>query len=175
MPDSTLLDFSRERLGDSHQALDIRTLEELREASIVMIKQTRRHVDIFSRSLAPPVYDEQDLTDTVKHLILARQRTRFRILIQDSPPSLQRGHRLVRLAQQLSSFIEVRLTSREHAKYLSAFLIVDRIGVIYRTFSDRYEGTAHFNDLTQANELSMFFNDAWENSVSDPNLRRMHI
>ena len=170
-----MLDLSREQLANSREALEIRTLEELRAATIAMVQQTRRTISIFGRSLEPAVYDDSALVDAVKNLILERRRTRLRVLVQNTSLATQRRHAMVEMAKRLSSFIEIRLTSREHTKYNAAFVVSDITGVIYRSYADRYEGTIHFNEPAQANELSTFFNEAWEHGSVDPNLRQMHI
>jgi len=81
----------------------------------------------------------------------------------------------VALAQRLSSFIEIRVPAREYDDYNAAFLLVDGTGLIYRTLSDRYEGTVDFNDPRRAQDLGRQFEEMWQTASPDANLRRAHV
>ena len=54
-------------------------------------------------------------------------------------------------------------------------MVFDERGVIKRRYADRYEGRADFNNPKQARELLSFFDEVWNISEPDPNLRRLHI
>jgi len=148
---------------------------ELRRLSVAMAGGARRQLDIVSRSLDPLVYDTGEFLDAVKKLVLA-QRSRVRILVLD-PESLRArgGHRVVDLALRVSSHMEIRRPGPDHSGFNEAMLIADRMGVIHRQHSDRYEGIANFRARPWAARLSESFDLLWQNAEADPYFRRLML
>jgi hypothetical protein len=98
-----------------------------------------------------------------------------RVIVMDSTPIAGSGHRMIPLVQRLSSYIEIRNPGRQHASYNSAFLLADRVGSIYRSLADRFEGVVNFGDRRAAQGLSDLFEEMWPLAVPDPNIRRLNI
>ena len=168
-------EFANLVLGESSEELQIENSEQNQEAALSMVRQTRRTLDIVSRDLDPAVYDDADFTQAVKNFVLNNRQARVRILVQDLGPVVKRGHQLVELFFRLTTFIDIREPSRDHADYNAAVMVVDRRGVILRSLGDRYEGSVNFNAPRQAGELLRLFNDMWAVAKPDPNLRRLHM
>ena len=73
----------------------------------------------------------------------------------------------------MSSFVEVRTPAPEYHAVNAAYLVVDRVGLIYRSLADRYEATVCFADRHTAGDLLRQFEEMWETSRVDPALRRL--
>ena len=168
-------DFESLVLGESSEAIAIRTVEENRLAALSMARQARRTLDVFSLVLEPAVYDQPEFAEAVKRIALGSAQARVRLLVRDVGTIVRRGHRLLALARRLSSFIELRVQAAEHHRFNSAVLIADRTGTIVRELADEPSGTAIFSNRRAASELSDTFTEMWEASDTDPNLRRLHI
>jgi len=149
--------------------------DEVKIINVAMTQQATRNLDILSRHLDPGVFDSLDFLDAVKQLSISSRFTKIRILISDSDPMTKNGHRFTDLIQQLTSSIEVRQISEEYKSYNEAFSLFDGKAVIYLRYADRYDGFANFNRPRLVTELSNFFNEVWEHSIPDANLRRLHI
>ncbi len=175
MPYSRPSDFEAFRLKNDGETVAIDTSEECRVAALSMARQAARSIEIVSRSLDPAIYDNAEFADAVSELVTGSRRARVRALLKHTDGAVKGGHRLVAVAQRLSSFVELRVPAREYDDYNAAFLIVDRAGVIYRTLSDRYEATVCFNNPHLAGELGRQFEAMWQTAVQDPNLRRAHL
>lgn len=165
--------ISKFKTGDNDISLAHR--EEVKIINIALTQQATRSIDILSKHLEPGVFDNTDFIDAVKQLSISSRFTKIRILIGDSDPMTKNGHRIIELIQQLTSSIEVRQISEEYKSYNEAFSLFDGKGVIYLRYADRYDGFANFNRPRLATELSNFFNEVWEHSTPDSNLRRLHI
>ncbi len=155
--------------------ISLSSRDEVKIINIAMAQQTSRTIDIISRHLDPAIFDTPDFIDAIKNLSISSKFTKIRILINDSDPMTKNGHRLIDLIQQLTSSIEVRKISEEYKSYGEAFTLFDGKAVIYLRHSDRYEGLANFNRPRLATELYNFFNEVWEHSAPDENLRRLHL
>lgn len=172
MPDP---EFETFELGSDREPVSVESGAEVRQASVALVAQSRRTIEIISRHLDPPVYDNNEFADALRRFILDSSRARVHIIVMDSRPILASGHRLLTLAQHLSSFIEIRKPGAKHARYNCAFLLADRTGSIYRQLADRFEGVVNFGDRRAASELGETFDEMWAHAEPDPNLRRLRI
>ena len=168
-------DFENFVLKQDSQAVVVDTSEACRLAALSMVRQAARSIDMVTRHLDPQVYDNSEFCQAVSQLIVGSQRARVRVLLRHTDPIVKRGHRLVTLSQRLSSYIEMRLPAKEFDEYNAAFLIVDTVGVIYRTHSDRFDGTVNFNDPRGARDLGHQFEEMWQTAAPDANLRRSYL
>lgn len=148
---------------------------ELRQLSVAMAGTARRQLDIASRSLDPKVYDTEEFVEAVKKLALTK-RGQIRILVLDPEALLSQGsHRLVELAMRVSSHIEIRKPGPDHQEYNEALLLADRMGVVYRKYSDRHDGQANYHAPLWAARLSDDFEQLWQNAESIPHFRRLML
>lgn len=161
------------KTGDNDISLASR--DEVKIINIALTQQATRNIDIMSKHLDAGIFDTPDFIQAVKQLSISSKFTKIRILIKDSDPVKQSGHSMIKLIQQLTSSIEVRKVSDEYKSYNEAFSLFDGKGVVYLRYADRYEGFANFNRPRLVAELTHFFNEVWEHSTPDSNLRRLHI
>lgn len=162
-------------LGETAELLRVESSEELRRASLRMVQQCKRQLDLVSRDLDPAVYDTAEFQDALKDLALRSRHSQIRIVILDPQPLISEGHRILGLAQRLSSFVHLRTPAEEHRHFNEAFLVADGTGVIYRKLSDRFEGTVSFDDRSEALELGRRFEEIWDKALPDPNFRRLGL
>ena len=161
------------KTGDNDMSLSSR--DAVKIINVALTQQTSRSIDIISKHLDPGVFDNLDFIDALKKLSISSKFTKIRILLNDSEPMIKNGHRMIELIQLLTSSIEVRKISEEYKLRNNAFSIFDGKGIIYLPHADRYEGFANFNRPRLATELVNFFNEVWEHSTPDENLRRLYI
>lgn len=167
------LDIDGLELGTSSEELETETSEDCRRLALLMASQAQHRIRIISRHLDPPIFNNEEFVEAVKHLVLKRTASRVEIIVKDSGPLMRRGHRLVALAQRLSSYIEIRKPGRPHSAYNGGVLVVDACGYLNRTFADRYEGSACCNDSRTCKALTEHFQEMWQAGEPDPNLRRL--
>ena len=140
-----------------------------------MVGQSRRTLDIASRTLDPGLYNTSAFAQAVRNLALHSRNSRIRLLVRDTTALVSHGHRLIELTQALSSFISVRRLAPEHREFNEAWLIADNTGYMRRPSADRYEGNADFADRRHAEELTRRFEAMWDCAEADPNLKRLHL
>ena len=160
-------------LGHSEETIQIASREENRLATLHMTQQSSRTLEILSRGLTPEVYDTTEYIEAVKQLILRNHRSRIRILSFDSNNIVSRGHRLINLAMDLSSFIECRIPASEYNHFNQELFIADNTGYLQRLNCERYEGKLSFNDSRAVRHLLGDFNEMWDRATPNPNFRRL--
>ncbi len=168
-------DFSASVLGETTARVRVDTAAENLACALSMARQCRRLLDISSRHLDPMIYDTAEFVAAVRELARRSRYTQIRILVHSPGQLVARGHRLLEVAQALSSFIQVRVPGDEHRDFNEAMLIADRCGYIHRPLADRHEAAADFNDPQTCTDLLRRFDIVWEAADPDPNFRRLHV
>ncbi len=162
-------------LGHDNRLLSLETSTDNYQMALRMLQQSRRDVAILSRHLDGRLYDTSEFIHALSQLVVQHPRCRIRLLLKDVEPLIKYGHRVIELSRRLSSMIGIRTIHSHYREYNEAYMVFDERGIIKRRYADRYEGIANFNDPVQARELITFFNEVWNISEPDPNLRRLHI
>lgn len=167
--------FTELRLGISDLEIDLQTRGDTRHAAELLVQQTTASLEIFSRDLDAPLYDRDAFLAALSGLCVRNRKARIRILVQDPQSAVKRGHRLIELARQFSSAIEIRQPHPDYRHHNMAFLIADRCGLLYRTLSDRFEGCVNFYTPVVAQRKLDFFTEVWERSEPHPEMRRLYL
>ena len=170
-----MINFDEYKLGETEEDIDIDTAEHHRLAALSMVKQGRNTIDIISRELDPHAYNTLDFVEAVKQLVLNNRRSRVRIMVFESLVIRRRGHQLLDLADNLSSFIELRKPSVQYKSFNESLLLVDNAAFLLKLNAERHEGKVNFDDRRQSKVLLEMFDEMWEKAKPDPNLRRMHL
>jgi hypothetical protein len=163
------------RLGKSSEVLEVDSSAAVASAVLALATQARREIVLTSRHLDPRLYDNAEFAHALRDFALQHRNARLRALVTDSRPAVRSSHRLVGLAQRLSTYVEIRIPSREFSDFNSAYLVADSIGFVYRPLSDRYEGTVDFNNRGEATRLVREFEEIWASSAPDPGMRRLNL
>ena len=169
------MDFSEYKLGEQDKVIHLDTMDDNRSAVNALTQQCHRTLHIQTYDLDPLIYDNAEFIEAVRQIAVNSTRATVQILLEDSRKVVAGGHRLIELARQLSSFIEIRKINTDLKKISEAFLIADETGVLMRKQALRYEGFVNFNDRGRCRQLLSDFNDSWEKSAPDPELRRLHL
>ncbi|WP_295443517.1 hypothetical protein [uncultured Thiodictyon sp.] len=159
--------------GDGPQLLTDRG--SIRTAGIELAAGARRELLIFSRDLDPDLYDRQDFLAAVKQLALSKPWHPVRILLGEPQRALLGGHRLIELSRRLSSRIAVRRVAEDFRNRADAFLIADGSGYCLRRQADRPEALVEFQGGGPARRLRAEFEQIWEQSDEDTELRRLYL
>ncbi len=168
-------DFDSNRLGESRHEYQLDSSDQHQQAVILLAQQCKKTLDIISRELDPQVYDDLRVAEAIKQLALSSRYSRIRILVSETSALARRGHRLLDLAMKLPTFIEIRKPGKEHRDFNQACLIADGLGYIHQPHADRYEATLDFDRRKIAGELQKTFDDLWDKSDADMNLRRINL
>lgn len=154
---------------------ELTTVAENRDAAVAIARLARRELAVFTHDLEPQLYDDGEFLEAARQLALAGRGARIRILLKDSTRMRLRGNRLVGLARQLPSYVEIR---KPHADYMDVhetFIIADERGLLYRKLADRWEGNANLDDPARARDKLKLFEEIWQRSHADPEARQLSV
>lgn len=162
-------------LGITNGDIALHSIEQHRTTALTLAQQSNRFIQIATRDMDALLFDNEPFADALTALAKRHAKSHIHILVWDSMAAVKQGHHLIRLAQRLSSYVQIRKPAEEHAQYSEAFLVADGIGYMSRNLAERYEGIASFNAPLQARNLSQLFTTMWEKAMPDPQIRRLHI
>lgn len=167
-------------LGDLKLGVDTRTvqlsgLEDNRAATAALCAQATRIVRIASRLLDARVLDTVEVWDGLRGCISRQPRFQVRLLVFDPEGLVRAGHALLRLSQDFSSFVDLRVPAEIYREYDAFLLLVDEAGVLHRPVAERWHGIASFNDSSRVRLLGNEFDKMWETASKDVNLARMRL
>jgi len=168
-----MLDFDDSKLGETDKLILLDSRDDNQLAVTAMARQCSRTIEIISRLLDPPIFDSPDFIDAIRQLIVKRRKPNIRLIVFDPDTIVKHGHRLVNLAGDMSSFIEIRKAHYQHKDYNECLFIADSVGYVHRNDAERYKANVNFKDTRQTKYLLKEFEEMWEVATQDPNLRRM--
>ena len=164
MPDADAVSSTR---------LILTTMPEVREASLRVAKSAQRLLSIFTQDLEPLIYGEEPFLEAIKRLVLARSYAKVRVLIADPSRAMVDNNRFLALARRLTSCIDMRSMSPEYPASAGAFIIADDRALVYRLQAARWDGIADLQDPANARRYLNFFDEVWQTSMQESQMRQM--
>ncbi len=149
------------------------TMPEVRDASLRVARSAQRVLSIFTHDLEPEIYGDEPFLDAIKRLVLARSYAKVRVLIADPARAMVDNNRFLALARRLTSCIDMRTMSPDSTGSTGAFIIADDKALVYRLRADRWDGISEMNDPAVTRTYLNFFDQIWNNSVQESQLRQM--
>ncbi|MDU2874209.1 MAG: histone acetyltransferase HPA2, partial [Pseudomonas aeruginosa] len=117
------------------------------------------------------LYHHSSIQEACTRFLLANPRNRLRILVGDSTQAVRNGHRLINLSRRLSSNCLIRRLNPDYPKEDDAFLLADDQGLLLRPKPAQPAGYACYRAAGRVRQLQARFEQAWDTSLSDPDLR----
>ncbi len=145
------------------------------DACLELLKQARREVCFFAPALDKHLLDNELALEVISAFARDSRLSKVRLLVHNTRDAVSQSHRLLPLAQRLSSHFAVHECAREDQDQLYLCLLVDDNAVLYCTDPLRYQGYVTDNDRAQHKQLKQQFENMWARSQPDPQSRRLHI
>ena len=155
--------------------VSVESHEQAVAETLNVIAAARHDLYIYTRDLDPLLLDTEAALGALKKLAISGDAS-IRILLREPQQPLRRGHRLVALAQRLTSVFALRTPVQEtDLQYPSAFILNDSYGFYFRTLGNRFEGESINYAPGRHAQLLELFKQVWERSESTEELRQLSI
>jgi len=146
------------------------------QAVAMLAGQARRELTLLTPDLEPCLYDQPAFLDAVRRLAVERSgRQPVRVLVIDAEPAIRRGHRLIELARQLSSAVQIGAVPEELAEQTDAYLLADDVGYCLRRRALPNIQLVDFAAPAEVRALRRGFDAVWEQAGVHPGLRRLYL
>ena len=121
------------------------------------------------------LYDNPGFIEAVGKLALRSSKSKIQILVRDTSALVKKGHRLIELARRHTSTMHIHNPSVEDCQHLMELLLVDQKAYIHKKHADYYHGEASYNNQRITREWQRQFNQMWEMSTPDAEMRRLYL
>ncbi|MEO8803087.1 MAG: GNAT family N-acetyltransferase [Rudaea sp.] len=154
----------------------VETRDQAQAETLRLINDAKRELCIYSRALDPDILDNEDVLEALKQLGIRNRGANVRFVVQEPRKPAQYGHRLIALAQRLTSVFSFRTPVEDNdLQYPSAFLLNDTGGYYFRVLGNRYEGEAVNYAPGRHAQLRDYFDQVWERSEPSDELRQLSL
>ncbi|WP_426702846.1 GNAT family N-acetyltransferase [Rhodanobacter sp. Col0626] len=149
---------------------------ETAAARLQLLVQTRHRLAIYMPLLGNESYASAEELAELRRIAISSRGAQVRILLHDPAAALRNDHRLIALAQRLSSTIQIRTPVEEaDLAYISAYLLNDNGGYLFLPEADRQHGRAALHDRASQAPLLQHFDNVWERAEYAGILQTLNI
>lgn len=140
-----------------------------------VIESANRRLLILSPYLDHELFDKEPVIAALSALARSAPRVEIRILIFDSKPIVDRGHRIVELARRLDEKIKIQVLPESPGAQTSSYVCADLDGYWLLPAYDKHDGVADLANPVTCKRLSQVFDIAWAKSIVDTELRTLRL
>ena len=145
--------------------------QQARAHILALIQQAQRSLCLYSDDLEPWLYHHSSVQDACTRFLLANPRNQLRILLRDPSRAVKEGHRLLGLSRRLSSNMQIRKLHPDYPNEELAFLLADDRGLLLLPELGQASGYALYQDPGRNRQRRVQFDQAWDTSITDADLR----
>ncbi len=150
-------------------------IEDFRHYTLKLVQQNRRTLAILTRDLDELIFGTDEFTEALSAFSRSSRHTQIQILIKDTKPAIESNHQLIRLAQRLSSKIQVRKMTVEPNNKEMAFVLGDTDKLLYKNDESVYRGFYNSSAARELKPLREEFNYLWQYAEPEPEFQLLLI
>lgn len=159
----------------SDQLILLEDCSDFQTHAVTLAQEARRYIGILSTDLDPPVYDQEAFVDALSQLVRNSRFAQVHILVKNTKPLIERGHKLARLSQRLSSKVLLRRLTRQPENTDMGFMLRDNDALLYKNDDLVYRGFANYAAAVEVKRLRETFEYLWNYAEPEPDLQLLHI
>ena len=145
------------------------------ELAVELCNEARRTIRILSPDLDHQVFDSEVLCDKISALARRSRYSDVRILVKDTRAIVQRGHRLLELSRRIPSLVHIQVLAEHPEMNDDTMVIRDRDGLLFKPGDSEHQGIVEPDSKATAKGYIERFDELWERSVPDSQLRRLGL
>jgi len=138
-----------------------------------LVKDATHIVRILSDFLSPQLFDNAALASELSRVARHGPPCEVRILVKDSRFLVKRAHRLGALHQRLVSSVPLRKLTYCPDHFVANYVLVDDGGIFFIPNEDDKVCFWNRDDRVLVKHYREQFDDLWQRSTADPELRIM--
>lgn len=145
------------------------------ELAVELCNEARRTIRILSPDLDHQVFDSEALCDNISALARRSRYSDVRILVKDTRSLVQRGHRLLELSRRIPSLVHIQVLADHPEMNDDTMVIRDMDGLLFKPGDSEHQGIFEPDSKARTQSYIERFDELWERSASDPQLRRLGL
>jgi len=160
-----------------------RILLEGEEQTLAMLLEqmhaVRRYYHLYTPTLPAPLFNHPEFLGAVRSRVADQPRIRMQFIVPGAKEWRRQCPQFLQLSERLRSAMQLRVLPaeepRERALFQRLFAVGDRASVLELSDLARFGGGYQHRHQSRARQLLTFFNEVWEKSGPDAELRRLMI
>jgi len=156
---------------ETNETFKLRSYARGQQALARLFEQAQVSIKIYSHSLCPALFNSGTVIDACEQFCLKNHRSQIQIIVEETRQVTQISHRLLSLAHKHSSSIFLKKMKADTPKRNDDYVCIDRSAYFQLPSSQHYESICNFSDANRTAVFLTHFNDAWDVSFVDPELR----
>ncbi|PHS70251.1 MAG: hypothetical protein COB23_03825 [Methylophaga sp.] len=148
---------------------------EAQSLALQLVQQASREICFFGNTLDSALFDNTAFIDAISEFARRNHRTQIHFVVHNTQANIVSGHKLILLAQQLTSAIHIHISAEQHQHLTQMFLLVDNNRYLYCPNHQSYQGRACIHDPLEVRSLKKTFDNLWAQSTTDSSIRRLGL
>jgi len=163
-----------ENKGNTDNDIHLNNAEDVCESIINLSSTALRNIKIFTPDLEQQLYNCDYFRKNILNFVRGNRHAQIQVLVSNSELAVKQGHQLIRLSQQLTSAITIKITPEEYQHPNISFMLIDQK---YFIFKPNYAQPNALNSSCKfrADKLNDFFILSWEQAKKDPCTLNLHL
>ncbi len=153
----------------------LRSADDFREHSLKLLYSCSRQIYVLSKNLDSNIYGQSQFLDLLSRLARSGSQVEIKFLVKDFKPAIQSGHPLIKLAQRLSSKIQLKKLTHTPENNDMGFMVSDLRSLLYQNDERVYQGFANYNAAAEIKKLRDEFQYLWAHAEVEKELQLLHI
>ena len=159
----------------SDQLILLENCTDFQEHALSLAQDARRQIAILSTDLDIAVYDRDEFVSAISQLVRISRFAQVQILVKNTKPLIERGHKLARLSQRLSSKVLLRKLTLQPENADMGFMLRDNDGLLFKNDDLVFRGFANYAAAVEVKRLRETFDYLWQYAEPEPDLQLLHI
>ena len=153
----------------------IDSLSDFQSHALKLVSQSRRSIAILSHDLDAAIYARDEFVEAISSFARSSRNAHVQLLVKDTKPLVESGHKLAKLHQRLSSKILLRKLTVEPDNTDMSFMLCDTNALLYKNDDAFYKGFANYDAAVEVKRLSDTFNYIWQYGEAEAELQILNI
>lgn len=146
-------------------ALPVGSCSDTDASRLQLLIDANHRLCLYLPSLGTDRYASAEELDEIRRVGISGRGAQIRILLHDPLTALRHDHRLIALAQRLTTAIQIRTPLEEvDLAYASSYLLNDVGGYLFLPEADNLHGRGARHDRPSQAPLQQHFDEVWERS-----------
>jgi len=164
-----------EQLPTDDNAIAFDSRDHAEQLALELIQQARQEICFFGPLIDPVLLDNDSVIEHLSEFSRRSARSKIRIVVFDTRKNIAQSHRLIPLAQRLTSKIEIHIANTKHQQLRNLFMLIDNHAYLYCPNAERYQGRVAKYAPATVRDMQQNFDEIWNQSKQDNNTRRLHL
>jgi predicted GNAT family N-acyltransferase len=157
-------------------ALPAASRSDVDASRLRLLSDARHRLCLYLPSFVPDVYASVEELAEIRRVAISGRAAQIRVILHDPDAAMRNDHRLIALAQRLSSAIQIRTPVEEvDLAYASSYLLNDAGGYLFLPEADKPQGRGARNNRPGQVPLQQHFDEVWERSERARVLQTLNI